>query len=381
MSSIKGRRDGNIDFLRGLALLMIFVDHVPYSLLSLFTVQSFAFSDAAELFFFLSGYVAALVFLPYSERNGIVATTAKIWKRVWTIYTAQMVLALLLIAAATALVALTAKPAYLDGFRLTPFFNQTDTSIIPLVTLRYQPIYLDILPVYVLFFLTLPLILFAIRKDVWLAFFASLALYFCVQEFGWTFRTYPWNAGWMFNPLAWQIIFVLGILSQYLSLGPWASSNRWIVIVSALIAACIAGFQFASAVHNFFPAFPTPHTIDLPIQKENLGWLRLVSFAAIAITMSAILPYLSLWKGRIGRAVVCCGRNPLPVFCLGAILSIAGQVIWIEAGKSYLVQAAYSLIGIAILLGFAQVLEWMREPERFLAHPPEKLAFAKEAAE
>src|SRR4051812_17257325 len=48
-------RDVRIDVLRGLALLVIFVDHVPQNPLSAFTPQALGLSDAAEAFVFMSG--------------------------------------------------------------------------------------------------------------------------------------------------------------------------------------------------------------------------------------------------------------------------------------------------------------------------------------
>src|ERR1700722_5875082 len=55
-------RDLRLDFFRGIALFLIFIDHIPGNVLSHFTVQSLGFSDAAEIFIFVSGYTAALVY-------------------------------------------------------------------------------------------------------------------------------------------------------------------------------------------------------------------------------------------------------------------------------------------------------------------------------
>ena len=49
-------RDVRLDFFRGVALFLIFADHIPGNVLSHFTVQSLGFSDAAEIFIFVSGY-------------------------------------------------------------------------------------------------------------------------------------------------------------------------------------------------------------------------------------------------------------------------------------------------------------------------------------
>src|SRR6266853_3501877 len=61
MAAPAKRIDG-IDFWRGLALLMIFIDHVPENVFQHVTQKNFGFSDAAELFVFLSGVSVALAY-------------------------------------------------------------------------------------------------------------------------------------------------------------------------------------------------------------------------------------------------------------------------------------------------------------------------------
>src|SRR5262249_26615569 len=45
-------RDLRLDFFRGLALILIFIDHIPGNILNYLTLQSFQFFDAAEIFIF-----------------------------------------------------------------------------------------------------------------------------------------------------------------------------------------------------------------------------------------------------------------------------------------------------------------------------------------
>ena len=47
---LRGPRDPRIDFFRGVALIWIFIDHVPGNLLAHLTLRNFGFSDASELF-------------------------------------------------------------------------------------------------------------------------------------------------------------------------------------------------------------------------------------------------------------------------------------------------------------------------------------------
>src|SRR5258708_32271094 len=61
MAAPAKRIDG-IDFWRGFALLTIFIDHMPESIFQHVTQKNFGFSDAAELFVFLSGVSIALAY-------------------------------------------------------------------------------------------------------------------------------------------------------------------------------------------------------------------------------------------------------------------------------------------------------------------------------
>src|SRR5690606_11088413 len=67
-------RELRLDLLRGFALWLIFIDHLPQNLLTWLTIRNYGFSDATEIFIFISGYTAALVYgRAMRERGFIVA--------------------------------------------------------------------------------------------------------------------------------------------------------------------------------------------------------------------------------------------------------------------------------------------------------------------
>ena len=74
-------RDARVDALRGLALLMIFIDHVPGNLLSLVTLRNFGFSDAAELFVLLSGFSSMVAYGGSFDRDGVVVGLRRVLLR------------------------------------------------------------------------------------------------------------------------------------------------------------------------------------------------------------------------------------------------------------------------------------------------------------
>ena len=93
----RGTRDLRLDFFRGLSLFFIFIDHIPENLLSYFTLHSIAFCDAAEVFIFISGYTAALVYGQSLKRSGSLLAIAQIYRRVWQLYVAHVFLFMIFI--------------------------------------------------------------------------------------------------------------------------------------------------------------------------------------------------------------------------------------------------------------------------------------------
>src|SRR5215469_5303739 len=87
-----GERELRLDLFRGLALFLIFIDHLPPSLLTWLTIRNYGFSDATEIFIFISGYTAAFVYGRALLESGLVVATARVLRRAWQIYVAHVFL-------------------------------------------------------------------------------------------------------------------------------------------------------------------------------------------------------------------------------------------------------------------------------------------------
>src|SRR5258705_12869595 len=94
---VGGERELRLDLFRGMALWLIFIDHLPPNLLTWFTIRNYGFSDATEIFIFISGYTAAFVYGRAMLESGFVVATARILRRGWAIYAAHAVLVLILL--------------------------------------------------------------------------------------------------------------------------------------------------------------------------------------------------------------------------------------------------------------------------------------------
>src|SRR6266403_1339431 len=90
MTTSARMRDLRLDLFRGIALFLIFIDHIPGNVLSQFTLRSVGFSDAAEIFIGISGYTAVLVYGRRMLERGMFIGTAKILHRVWQLYVAHI---------------------------------------------------------------------------------------------------------------------------------------------------------------------------------------------------------------------------------------------------------------------------------------------------
>src|SRR3981189_443834 len=210
MKSPSEPRDLRLDFFRGLALFFIFIDHIPENALSYFTLPSIGFSDAAEIFIFISGYTAAMVYGSSMQRSGFVFATAQTYRRVWQLYVAHIFLFMIFTAEVSYTVLTFNNPLYNDELRVGDFLAEPHIAIIKALLLQFQPTFLDILPVYIVLLASFPLVLWLLRIHIAAAVLPALALYAATQIFGLSFHGYPEDQVWFFNPLAWQLLFVIG---------------------------------------------------------------------------------------------------------------------------------------------------------------------------
>src|SRR5436305_14970103 len=74
-------RDLRLDLFRGLALWLIFLDHIPSNTVAWITIRNYGFSDATEIFVFVSGFTAAFVYGRAMQERGPVIDGARILRR------------------------------------------------------------------------------------------------------------------------------------------------------------------------------------------------------------------------------------------------------------------------------------------------------------
>jgi hypothetical protein len=358
-----GERELRLDLFRGLALWLIFIDHLPASLLTWFTIRNYGFSDATEIFIYISGYTAAFVYGRAMLESGVVIASARILRRVWQIYVAHVFLFTIFLAEISYVATSFENPLYTEEMGIMDFLKQPDVTIVQALLLRFRPVNMDVLPLYIVLMLALPVILWSMKWKPDLTLALSAVLYAVTWEYDLYFSAYP-NGFWAFNPLAWQLLFVFG---AWCALGGARRMSRILaspVTMWISIAYIVAAFYVT--LTWYVPQVPhlMPKRLEqwmYPIDKTNLDVLRLTHFLALAALTVRFLP--RDWPGLKSpwlRPLILCGSHSLEIFCLGVFLAFAGHFILAEVSGGAAMHAVISLSGILIMWGVAWVISWYK---------------------
>ena len=360
---VTGERELRLDLFRGLALWLIFVDHLPTNILTWLTIRNYGFSDATEIFIFISGYTAAFVYGRAMLEVGFVVASARILRRVWQIYVAHVFLFTIFLAEISYVATRFENPLYSEEMGILDFLKQPDVTIVQALLLRFRPVNMDVLPLYIILMLALPLILWLMkwRPDVTLG--LSVLLYAATWQYDLYLTAYP-NGFWAFNPFAWQLLFVFG---AWCALGGARRMSRilasrvtmWLSIAYLIAAFYVTLTWYVPQLSHFLPK--RIEQWMYPIDKANLDVLRFAHFLALAALTVRFLP--RDWPGLKSpwlRPLILCGSHSLEIFCLGVFLAFAGHFILAEVSGGPGMHALISLCGILIMWGMAWVISWYK---------------------
>ena len=360
------QRDLRLDVFRGIALWLIFLDHIPTNIVSWITIRNYGFSDATEIFIFISGYTAAFVYGKAMNERGFLVSGARILRRAWQIYVAHIFLFAIYMAEIAYVASSFENPLYAEEMGVLDFLKQPDVTIVQALLLKFKPVNMDVLPLYIVLLLLFPPILWLLLRKPTLALSASVALYAASWEFGWNLQAYP-SGTWFFNPFAWQLLFVFG---AWCALGGAARLSG--VLRSRITLAVAIGylvFAFSIAMTWHIPALGqfVPDRLSAllyPIDKTNLDVLRFAHFLALGVVIVWFIPLN--WAGlqwRIFRPAIWCGQHSLEVFCLGVFLAFAAHFIMGEISGGVAMQVVVSLAGVGLMIAAGGLLSWYKSIE------------------
>ncbi|MEI7875353.1 MAG: OpgC domain-containing protein [Alphaproteobacteria bacterium] len=360
------QRDIRLDLFRGLALWFIFVDHVPENIVSWLTVRNYGFSDATEIFVYISGYTAVIAYSRMLARDGWPRTASRIYRRVWQLYVAHILLFVAFIAQIAWVSIARDTPALIEEMELLGLGQNPYQAILEAALLKFRPVNLDVLPLYIVLLAAFPFVLPAVVRWPLAVIGVSVALYAATCHYNWNLDAYPEGKVWYFNPMAWQVVFHAGAAAVVL--GPrlaWLDRWRWplaiLAVLYLLFSALIALSWQYNSLSRLIPDWISRQIY--PIDKTNIDILRFVHFLAIAWLVRLAVPAdAAFLKWRVFEPVRRCGEHSLQVFCLGTFLALTAQVVVANYENSIVSQVVVSIVGIAIMCVIAYCAAWFSGP-------------------
>ncbi len=367
IAPIPTERDLRLDLFRGIALWLIFLDHIPSNAVSWITIRNYGFSDATEIFVFISGYTAAFVYGRAMQTTGFIVAAARVLKRTWQIYVAHVFLFAIYLAEISYVSQSFDNPLYTEEMGFLDFIKNPDVTIMQALLLKFKPVNMDVLPLYIVLLFWFAPALWLLLRSPSLALIASAGLYAMAWLFEWNIPAYP-QGTWAFNPFAWQMLFVFG---AWCALGGAKRLSRWItspVVIGLSIMYLLFAFAIAMTWYFAWLGVYVPKFVGeviYPIDKTNLDVLRILHFLSLAVLTVWLVPRdWPLLKSRLCWPAIVCGQHSLEIFCLGVFLSFAGHFVFTEVSNRVLTHVMVSAAGIVIMVAAAALISWYRRVER-----------------
>ena len=359
-------RDLRIDLVRGIANWSIFVDHIPHNAVNLLTLRNFGFSGATDLFVFVGGYAAALLYGQMAEERGFIVTATRILKRVWHLYAAYVVLFVIYIDVIGQVAARYAVPDIIDEYNVTGIVDHPVRVLAHGLLLQAKPLNLDTLQLVFPLLAAFPLILAGMLRWPRLTLAASVALYVAARQFDLYLASFP-DGRWYFNPFCWQLLFVLGAWfaldgGRHVRAMQQLAPLRWLALTWLAFALLITTAGKNPQLANLIP--DTVIAAFTPNDKENLAPYRVLHVLALAFLFTWYVP--RDWQGlrtKVLQPVIKCGDEWLACFCAGVFLSLAGHLVLIMGPNSIAMQVLVSVTGAALMTLVAYYISWSRQQD------------------
>lgn len=359
-------RDVRIDFVRGLALLFMFVEHVPETVLRYLTPAAACIASCTDAFIIISGYVCGIAFGKTMDRRGLPACWLRVAKRCFLLYGAHVATLL----AVYGLLVLFSAEALLNP--------PAENLIVKAASMQWMPLHFSVLSVYITLLAVAPGLIWLLKNRPALGVVASLGVYLLVQVFPQLSGIFAKHGpGVWINPLAWQLLYALGAWFGVRKIQGRGSipEVKSLLIAATLVTAAgcawkLARFIIHADIGGIGSWLGMPGVL-LPIpEKGNLSPLRLISALATGYVILAALR--RSWR-RIHQwliaPIAACGRHSLLIFCTHLVLVYLAELS-LGASEPILKQCVVVGSGLTSLLICAWTMSgWERGKQRDAARP------------
>jgi hypothetical protein len=367
-----GGRDARLDMFRGVALVMIFINHVPGNFYEMFTSRNFGFSDAAEAFVFMSGMAAGLAYSSRLATAPLWPGIAKVWARARQLYFVHLSITFMALAIFAAAALWFGLYEVLEKNNLAPIFKHPLEAMIGLPLMTHQLGYLNILPLYITLLLATPGIILLGRRWPVPVLIGSIALWAIAGQFRLNLPNYPTSGGWFFNPLSWQILFTIGLLSgmamkrgeRFVPKRSWLLGLCSTFLVFVLLWMKIpalgdAGRQVLGAVSKLGAPFYITW-----FDKTYLALPRLLHALALFYVLGSLGSMRTIAESRWVAPLRVLGRQGLAVFAAGTVLSLFLQAVKAGVETDFWLDTLMIGGGLAGLLLLAHLLTRTQQMSR-----------------
>jgi len=291
-------------------------------------------------------------------------------RRAWTLYVVHIFLFVVFSAQVSYSATALDRSDYLDEIHLDVLAEAPYRAMLEALLLNFQPAYLNILPMYVVLLASFALVLPLLRRP-WILLGLSAGIYILTRTFGWNLPSWT-DGGWYFNPLAWQLLFVIGaVLSQKV---PMVRINRIWVDAAAVIVVLVGLLLVWLVWPSDDVAARVPRILAravLMVDKEGLHPMRLLSILALTWLVARLIPQSATWlRGRWAAPLVLCGQHSLPVFCTGIFLSFLGRLFMEAEDGFWAAQVVVNVLGSVALVAVGALSAWYRAKGRARADLP-----------
>jgi hypothetical protein len=351
-------RDTRIDVFRALALLTIFVNHVPGTVYEHFTTKNFGFSDAAEAFVLISGIAVGLAYGLKFEPGNRFLMAVRAWRRAGVLYVAHIATTVATLAIFSAAALHFARPDILKLINIEMIIEDTPEALVGIATLGHQIGYNNILSMYAAVLLMLPLFLLLGSFSLSLMVGVSAMIWLLAGVYQISPSNFPLDGFWFLNPLSWQFLFVIGIAGLlHVKRGGRIPFNPW-------LAGAAVAYLLLSLAWVRVPFWGVDTSFGLPavltgFDKTFLSLTRLLHILSIGYLIAAIPAVSNLARTSPDNPLAVLGRHSLPVFIAGTILAMIGQVMKVVSPGGLLFDSVLIATGIGLQFGFAYYLDWL----------------------
>ncbi len=359
------QRDPRYDIVRGLALFAIMINHTHLKeLVSSYQVIPPFFFNFGDVFVWVSGCSVALAYAISIENQRFQEVWWKILKRCL-----QIMIGIILTTMVGMLIVTIFKPWIPENqshFGMDAFLNQPMQALGELLTLKRFPAFFGVMLLYLFFLPISPLLIYLAQKAPSVLLFFSFALHLYAQylpDYGHLYDPFQGFAVWH-HPLAYQLVFILGILT-----GVWIKNPKLDqqAAIQKLFPLIYLPLIYLAIIYHFHRDDPGMYRYWRP---EYCGILRVLGLMLCVGTLAVITHPHQKWIGyRVIKHLERCGQKSLRLFCLGAVMSYLLLIVkyqFLSNGPWHHLshQAQWLITHFALIVAFTIMLLFSYTPKK-----------------